>query len=273
MNVLVTGGAGFIGSHLVPFLRKRMKVSVYDLKHYGNIFDEGIYDEIDWADVVVHLAAHTSVKQSFQNPQEVYRNNVLGATRVLEICLEYKKRMLFPSTLAVHDDNLSPYANSKALAEGILRKFDNVTVLRFGNVYGPGMNQNSGALMYWCLRNLDGVMNIDGDGKQERDFIHVNDIVRIIERAIEKDWSGKLVECGTGVSHSVNEVVGEFAKYGRMKIQYNGSFSGQRKIRANTEILKNLYKQPLLSNFAEDIREIVELYQRDLLPVQGEIVK
>ena len=179
MKILVTGGAGFIGKHLVKFLiEKGSKVTIFDnfsnsedsvaaLVNIGAKIIEGDITKLDDVinatknhDIVVHLAAKISVEESIKNPSETFHINVDGTRNVLIACEKnHVKKMIVASSAAVYGESLpgvkltensktnpiSPYGESKVMMEREIRKFIskhniNCIVLRFFNIYGVGQS-------------------------------------------------------------------------------------------------------------------------------------
>ena len=258
-EILITGSHGFIGTHLRKELGNEYSIDCWDTKHGKDIFDGAFEVSVAKADIVYHLAAKTSVESSFSNPEEVFITNVLGTARIAYLCAKYKKKLIYPSSGAIHHKELSPYANTKALGEEIVRGIMNTTpvvVLRFFNVFGPGMSKESGSIMYNFLHDAE--LTIYGDGEQKRDFIHVTDIARVMKAAIQKKWDGKVVEVGTGQSYTINYIVGLFAYFRGKDIFYRPP---KREIKwsiADTQVLKSLYKRKLMTNLEKNIKELCE---------------
>lgn len=269
MKILVTGSKGFVGSHLVPYLKKKgHKVSEWDLTQSDDIFDDDFLDVVRWCDVIVHLAAQVSVNKSFDKPTETMFTNVLGTAHVCRLAAQYDKKLIYPSSAAVYHRELSPYAESKALGEDICKRLQEagqpITILRFFNIYGDNMNPDSGSVMYQFLEGTkNGEIVIFGDGEQTRDWINIKDIVSIIEKALSPKWNGAIVDCGTGEAYSLNYVVGAFKFYSELYL--NKSFKikhekPRREIRwsmADTSTLKRLYKKKLVTNLNRDIAHLV----------------
>mgnify|MGYP001582767960 CR=1 FL=1 len=259
-NLLITGSSGFIGSNLTSYLSaKNYSWEGWSLSNKKDIFDEELEQHIRKSDVVVHLAALTSVENSFKDPLEYMRINILGTAKIVYLCNKYKKKLIYPSTAAIYHADLSPYAKSKAIAENIVEsmiKSFPVTIFRFQNVFGSNMNPNSGSIMYSFLTNKR--LIVYGDGEQTRDYIHVDDVVRIIEDSFKKKWDGEIVDVGMGQAYSVNYVAGLFSHFRNIPIEYEPP---RREIKwsiADTAMLKTLYKKPLTTNLELDIQQLCQ---------------
>lgn len=260
MRILITGSAGFIGSHLVPYLKSREhEIICFDISEGWDIFDRNIEGFVGVCDIVIHLAALTSVNQSFEEPGKVFQVNVLGTARVAELCLRYKKKLIYPSSAAIYHRELSPYAETKALAEdivkGIMRETPTV-ILRLFNVFGSNMNPNSGSVMYNFLN--DSKLLVFGDGEQTRDFIHVRDVISIIDASLADIWNGEVVDCGTGEAYTMNYVAGLFSYFRGLPIEYQPP---RREIKwsvANNTALRRLYDRPMTTSLRKDIEELCQ---------------
>jgi nucleoside-diphosphate-sugar epimerase len=261
-KILVTGHQGFIGSNLVPVLKQDYEVFGMDRENGGDIFSDKLEEMIKKVDCVVHLAALTSVNQSFENPSATYRTNILGTARVAQLCLDHGVRLIYPSSAAIHHPDLSPYAASKYIAElslKLVQDYIPATILRFYNVFGPGMNPNSGSIMYNFLTN-DRIV-IFGDGEQTRDYIHIRDIVDVIKTSIDEQWGSVIMDVGTGQAYSANYVAGLFAHHRGKKLEYEAP---RREIKwsiADTQMLKRFYKKKLTTNLDVDIKELCQQSQ------------
>jgi UDP-glucose 4-epimerase len=238
-RVLVTGGSGFIGRHVVSELTAAgAHVRVLDLKPHpdrevelvqGDIAEPAVVEEaLDGGfDSIVHLAAVTSVLRSLEHPELTYRTNVAGTALLLEQARDAGVTALaFASTNAVTGPTdapaiteaaplrpLTPYGSTKAAAEMLMSAYTasygvRCACLRLTNVYGGGMHAKDSivARLMRAIRSGN-TFEIYGDGRQVRDYVHVADVVAAMLFALESDqWSGPTV-IGTGTSLSVLEVV------------------------------------------------------------------
>ena len=226
-RALVTGGAGFIGSHLVDRLvEEGFSVAIVDNLATGRQQNVNTNAQLYVTDiagpslaevfaqvrphVVFHLAAQASVTRSMEQPMEDAVTNVVGAVNLLDQCRQHGiDRFVYsstggalygePETLPCAEDHpikpLSVYGASKHAVEGYLRVFSQqagfpFTILRYGNVYGPRQDPHgeAGVIAIFTRRMLDGKeVVIYGDGEQERDFVYVGDVVDANMRALEQD--------------------------------------------------------------------------------------
>jgi UDP-glucose 4-epimerase len=243
MKVLVTGGAGFIGSNLVDkLIEADYEVSVIDNLSSGkkeNVNPKADFNEIDIRNdltdifekgkfqAVFHLAAQIDVRKSVENPIYDAEVNILGGLNLLNNCVKTGvKRFVFASSGGVMygecpielpteekaPNPLSPYGDSKLSLEHYLNFYKSIyrlktAVLRFGNVYGPRQDPHgeAGVVAIFSGAMLNGNdIKIFGDGNQLRDYVFVGDVVRANLAALEKG-SG-IYNIGTGESESVNEL-------------------------------------------------------------------
>ena len=239
MAVIVTGGAGFIGSHVVEALVARGdEVHVIDDLSNGKranvpagveLHVHDIREPIDaivrdaGATAIVHLAAQADVRVSVAEPARDASVNVVGTVNVLEAAREAGARVVFASTggaiygecerPAREDDPclpLSPYGAAKLAGEGYLGAFARLygtphVALRFGNVYGPRQDPHgeAGVVAIFLGRLLDGEpCRIFGDGSQGRDYVYVGDVARATIAALDGETDG-VFNIGTGTSTSV----------------------------------------------------------------------
>ena len=243
-RVLVTGGAGFVGSHVADgLLAKGHEVLVVDDLSTGtrsNLPPHVEFVDLDIAndalvslaksfkpDVVSHLAAQASVPVSMSDPQMDARSNILGGLNVLRSAMEADcEQVLYintggalygePEYLPCDEDHpirpISGYALSKWTSECYFRMMlpDSIPlkVLRPANIYGPRQNPHgeSGVVAIFIRRMLEGdQVTINGDGEHTRDYVYVGDVVDAHDMAMSHGQS-IVINIGTGEGTSVNEV-------------------------------------------------------------------
>lgn len=245
MRILVTGGAGFIGSNVADaFIEQGHDVSVIDDLSSGtranlpskarflesSIAGSGVRAEFETfrPDVLCHHAAQIDVRRSVADPTFDAEVNIVGTIRLLELCREFgTRRILFASTggaiygeQEVHPATeahparpISPYGVAKLSVEHYLHYYSVehgfiAACLRYANVYGPRQNPHgeAGVVAIFTNKLLRGeVPVINGDGLQTRDYVFVGDVVRANLLALEKGLSGSF-NVGTGVETSVNRL-------------------------------------------------------------------
>ncbi len=252
MRILVTGGAGFIGSNLVKRLLDE-EHNVHSLDNYstGNTkikgceYFEGDIEEIDTIhkdyDLIFHLAAQSRVQPSFENPTETFRVNVKGTEEVCKFASRIGAKVVYAgSSSKHHNPATSPYAMYKYLGEGVINLYKksfglNAEICRFYNVYGPGeaLNEvNGNVIGIWRSRIArESHIKVVGDGEQRRDFTHVDDIVDGLWR-IGRQWFQKAPEffqtsssieaweLGTGINYSIKELAEMFQNKTGCPIKY-----------------------------------------------------
>lgn len=243
-NVLITGGAGFIGRHLADYLLARgdYAVSVLDNEslgdrkhldlsrvrfHHGDLRNtDDLRKALEGQDAVVHLAADTRVMDSIEDPANNYDNNVVGTFNLLQVAREAGiARIVAASTGGailgdvtppVHErmapQPTSPYGASKLMLEGYLSAYAasyglSSCALRFSNIYGPRSFHKGSVVAHFFKRLLAGEpLVVYGDGSQARDFLYVGDLVEAIRAAVESDALGAY-QLGSGRPTTVNELL------------------------------------------------------------------
>ena len=250
-RVLITGGAGFIGSHLVRHFAGQAQVTVLDdlrsgYAHNldgvacrfvrGSILDaQALREAMAGAEEVYHLAAMISVPESVAKPAECAELNTEGTRRVLDAALAAgARKVVLASSAAIYGDNptvpklesmtpepKSPYAQTKLAGEHLLEAYREThglgtTSLRFFNVFGPRQDPRSAyaaAVPIFIAKALrDEPIGIHGDGGQTRDFVHVTDIVGALAYAgASADMAGTY-NVGYGRSQSILELAQEILR-------------------------------------------------------------
>lgn len=252
MNILVTGGAGFIGSNLVDrLLELGNNVTVIDNessdaheKFYWNPSAKNFkldicdYKEIrplfDGVDYVFHLAAEARIQPAILNPLRAVKTNSLGTATVLQCAREAKvRRVMYSSTSSAYgfntipnkedqqDDCLNPYSVSKVSGEKLCSMYTNLfnvetVIFRYFNVYGPRepMRGQYAPVVGIFKRQVEAgeLLTIVGDGEQKRDFTHVDDVVNANILAATASIDKKLLGTVFNIGSGVNHSINEIAK-------------------------------------------------------------
>ena len=243
MKIIVTGGAGFIGKHLIKdLLDKGNTITIFDNfsnseeKSLVNFIKRGVkvvngdirkFDEIlkvtENQNTLIHLAAKISVSQSILNPSETFEVNVDGTKNVLEACKKNNiKKIIVASSAAVYGEGISkiklkensetnpisPYGKSKLVMEQEIKNNDiDCIVLRFFNIFGIGQkSEYSGVITKFIeMISSNKPLEIFGDGMQTRDFVSINDIVESVYDSIKNGKNGTY-NIASGKAITINEL-------------------------------------------------------------------
>jgi len=233
-SVIVTGGAGFIGSHLVDrLIDQGHQVLVID--NFSTGFKENLnpkaklweghvrqfFSSSEPVDTIFHLAALARIQPSFEKPYETYLANATGTMAMLEFARHNKCKLVYAGSSTFYSGPLlNPYAFFKYMGEECCRLYSNVygvptVIARFFNVYGPRqINEGDYATVIgiWERQHFNKEpLTITGDGEQRRDFTHVDDIVSGLIAMSLGEWKGEVFNLGTGKNYSLNEVAGMFS--------------------------------------------------------------
>lgn len=228
MKILVTGGAGFVGTNLIKsLLEGGHKVVSIDNYHTGKVenhqkgckylnHDLRNLKEFMDVDVVFHMAATARIQPSFENPVEYFTTNANGTLNLVDWCARTSTPIIYAGSSSKHSGRFkNPYTFSKDIGEDIIELYQKhfglrASIARFYNVYGPHQLTEGGysTLIGKWLNNLEkGIQcEIYGDGEQRRDFTHVDDIVEALLLIMYKNYYGYDFELGRGKSISINEV-------------------------------------------------------------------
>ena len=241
-TVLVTGGAGFIGTHLTRALAADNDVIVLDDCSSGDpdrlptdiefvrgdVRDQTTIEEVvEPVDIIFHQAALVSVTRSVSDPRASHTRNAHGTLEVLEAARRHDTRVVLASSAAIYGrpqqlpideghpkEPISPYGLDKLSLDHLGRLYHDLydletVCLRYFNVYGPGQptNEYSGVISVFRDRaRTDDELPIFGDGNQTRDFVHVDDVVTANCLAATTDCVGGAYNVGTGRRVSITEL-------------------------------------------------------------------
>ena len=244
MQFVVTGGAGFIGSHLAKFLvNEGHSVDIIDNFHKGTndnlneIFDKinfhsvDIRDEVKMHEIlkncdgVFHEAALTSAPESFKIPKEYFDVNVNGTKIIFDIAKKENIRVVYASSSSIYGNvnripikedfqkkPINPYGETKLKEEDLALKLSldglEVIGLRYFNVYGKGQSGDYAGVITKFFENmkLNKPLKINGDGNQVRDFIHVDDVVKANVVGMKSEIKSGFFNVGTGIGTSINNL-------------------------------------------------------------------
>ena len=245
MQVLVTGGCGFIGTNLIKkLLNDGHKVECLDNYSTGKKENELVgcnYIEVDISDnlrrhkgfgletyqlqkpdIIYHLAAIPRIQPSFLEPTKTFDSNVKATQNIMEYARTLNVPVVYAGSSSSHGDKYAnPYTHSKCLGEEVVTMYNKIydiptAICRFYNVYGE-YQLTEGAYctvlgIFERLYNNNEPLTITGDGEQRRDFTHVDDIV---DGLIRCAWvlGGKTFELGRGKNYSINEIADAFGDY------------------------------------------------------------
>ena len=257
MKILVTGGAGFIGSHIVEYLVQRGdSVTVVDNLNTGKIENlKSVFKKINFAQIdirdfkvlknlmenidgIFHQAAMASVQDSFRIPEKFHDVNVNGTENIFKIAKEFGIKVVYASSSSVYGDTsilpttesdekrpINPYAKTKLekdkLAEQYAKNGLKVIGLRYFNVFGPRQSKEyAGVIKLFLERIQQGLPPlVNGDGLQIRDFVYVDDAVNANILSMESDIDFEFFNIGTGTTISILDLANIIIKFSGLKIK------------------------------------------------------
>jgi UDP-glucuronate decarboxylase len=250
MNILITGGAGFLGSHLAKILAKKHLIYIYDIKvlqNYknvsyikGNILNTKKIHNIlikKKIDLLFHFAAELGVKQTEKNPNKVININLKGTTCILESVKNTKvKKIFFSSSSEVYGDNknkimseksyLNPksiYGHTKIIGEEMIKTYSRLyqikyNIFRFFNICGKEQRNDFVITKFIQLIKNKKNINIYGSGSQIRSFCHVNDAVNGIMKIMLKGKNNEIYNIGNNIEPiTIQNLAKKIIKFSKTK--------------------------------------------------------
>jgi UDP-glucose 4-epimerase len=256
MNIAVTGGAGFIGSHIVEKLVGRGdKVIVIDNLSTGKKENlKAVWNKIDFLEMdirnfdllktklknidgIFHEAALASVQDSFVNPEEYHDVNVNGTENIFKLAKEFGFKVVYASSSSVYGNPIkipikeeseknpiNPYAQTKLNDEILAKKYGKEGVkiigLRYFNVFGERQSKNYAGVIKLFLERIENHNPpiINGNGSQIRDFVYVKDVVQANIMALESNVENAFINIGTGKTVSILELANQIVKSSKLKL-------------------------------------------------------
>jgi len=280
-HVMVTGGAGFVGTNLVKMLvRRGYQVTSIDnystgtednhIKLDGAVkyvksdlsTDKEWKSTIEEPEAIFHLAGLPMIPKSFMDPKTTYDSNVSTTQRVLDYANLIECKVVYAGTASVHGNRYAnPYTHTKWMGEELVKLYNEVfgvrtTITRFYNLYGPhqpfeGAYSSVIKVFENCMKEGK-PLTVTGDGEQTRDFIHVDDVCRgMIAAATTRKSDGKTYEFCTGKTYSINQIASMFGG----QIEYVPAREGEVRD-SDTEISKELYED-LKFGPSEDVKQYI----------------
>jgi len=285
-RVLVTGGAGFIGTNLIKQLLRRGDTVVSIDNYYtgrlenhqeGCVYiDSNVIDlesalekcsvlDPNWKpDIVYHLAAMARIQPSFEKPEECFEFNATATLKVAKYCSTNSIPLVYAGTSSHHSGKFkNPYTFSKDIGEDLIKLFQThyglqASITRFYNVYGPHhLRQGNYCTLIgiWESCYEEGrPFTIYGDGTKRRDFTHVNDIVSALILINDNQAWGYTFELGRGKNHSIKDIADMFEC---SDIQYEPNKPGEA---LETLCEDTLAKEVLGWNPEEEIETYIKEY-------------
>ena len=240
MQVLVTGGAGFVGTNLIKQLLKEGH-EVVSIDNYSTGKEENHIDGVKYIngdiynlmdhiatlstsyyqpDIVFHMAAIARIQPSFINPRDYIKTNFNGTYNIVQFCTNREIPLIYAGSSSHHSGKFkNPYTFSKDLGEEIIQLYQKhfglkASITRFYNVYGPHQLVEGGyttLIGRWINNIQKGIpCEIYGDGSKRRDFTHVNDIVDALIKIMDLKSYNKIFELGRAKNYSILDVAKMF---------------------------------------------------------------
>jgi len=257
MRYVVTGGAGFIGSHITEKLVERSDiVTVIDNMNTGkeknlesvkgkinfikgDILDVDLLEDVTKdVDGVFHQAALASVQDSFDKPDEYHNVNVNGTENILKLSKKYGFKVVYASSSSVYGNPtripikesdeknpINPYAETKLKKEELAIRYSEMGVkvigLRYFNVFGKGQSKEYAGVLKLFLERIRDELSpkINGDGTQFRDFVHVSDVVNANIMSMDSDVAYGFFNVGTNTSITILDVAKTIIEYSGLDIE------------------------------------------------------
>lgn len=256
-KILITGGAGFIGSHILEFFKDKghfcvviddlstgkienttkadlfYKVDIRDFKGLKEVF------KIHKFDAIIHQAAQVSVNKSIKDQVEDANINIIGSINLINLCKEFDvNKIIVASTAAVYGNKISlpikeddklmplcPYGISKLAMENYVKCSGlNYGILRYSNVYGPRqyLSAESGVISIFCNNVKNSISHtVFGSGEQTRDFIYVEDVAKIVYNYFSSELRNQIINVSSNSSITINQLISCLSNISKKELSVN----------------------------------------------------
>ena len=221
MHIMLTGHRGYIGTELLKRLQKNNSIVGFDLVDGQDLATIQLKEKFD---LIIHLAGRSGVRDSFNNPNDYWYNNLEVFKRLLDIYGD-NTRILYASSSSAAEPELNPYAASKFLMEIAAAKYTNTLGMRFHTVYSA--NPRKGMFMQKLIDN-----ELEYTTNHYRDFIHLEDLCNAVELLIQSDFTD-VIDIGTGNPVLISDLAPNYP----VKINTYGE---RQETRANTDKMESL---------------------------------
>ena len=225
MNILITGGSGFVGGYVFRYFKEKG----YSVKNFDISGDEGDPDFIKGSildfkavkhtifendiSVIFHFAGFSNINKVKASPRECINLNILGTTNILEASrLKGKTSVMLASSVYVHSQHGHLYTTSKAAAERILNNYSslyniNSNIIRLGTVYGE-LSRHEDVISIFAQKICKNEsISISSDGTQTRNFIHGDDVAKACESIITSKVFGEILIISGELQISINQII------------------------------------------------------------------
>ncbi len=289
MNVLVTGGSGFLGSHVCEeLLKKKIKVINFDLIKQNTLNENIKFIKGDLTkekdlkkiknslDYIFHFAGFSSLNLALGQPNETFSKNIEGTINLLNFARKKKiKKFVFASTIYVNSKEGGFYKSSKIASESYVKEFKkifnlNYTILRFGSLYGSRPNPDNGVynLIKNSLKNKS--ISYIGNPEATREYIHVKDAARCCLEILDKKYSNKIINITGHTPIKVSEflkIIAEILSINKKKIFFKNKNYPGHYIRTPYSIDDDISHKLTLSthiDLGEGIKDLIKKIKNEI---------